>query len=79
MRTDINAQKNVNAICVKNTNATIIPILNYNLDFFCLVLLEFNIIFESIPVYMTSPYTHLVIFKLHPLKTILLLSNGDPL
>lgn len=56
-----------------------IPILNYNLDFFCLLLLELSIIFESMPVYMTSPYTHLVIFRLHPRSTILLLSRGVPL
>lgn len=76
---DINAHKKVIAICIKNTTATIIPILNYNRDFFCLVLLEFNIILESTPVYMTKPYTHLVIFKLQPLNATLLLSRGVPL
>lgn len=79
IKTDMKAQRKVIAIWVKNTTATIIPILNSNLDFFCLVLFEFNIILESTPVYITSPYTHLVIFKLHPLSTTLLLSSGVPL
>jgi hypothetical protein len=74
---DINAQRNVMAICAKNITATIIPILNYSLDFFCLVLFEFSIILESTPVYTTSPYTHFDIFKLHPRKTVLLLSKGQ--
>ena len=44
------AHKKVRPICIIKMTATMIPILNYNLDFFCLVLLEFNIIFVSTPV-----------------------------
>ena len=74
--TDNTALNNVIAIWIKNITATIIPILNYNLDFFWRVLLLFNIILVSTPVYTTHPVIHYVIFKLHPRKIILLLSKG---
>lgn len=73
---DIRALMNVMIICVKNINATIIPILNYNRDFFCLLWLLFSIIFVSTPVYTTTPVTHSVILRLQPLNTMLLLSKG---
>lgn len=44
------AQKKVIDICTINTMATMIPILNSSLDFFCLVLLELSMILESMPV-----------------------------
>lgn len=50
IKTDMRAQKNVIDICMMKTTATMIPILNYNLDFFCLVLLELSMILESMPV-----------------------------
>ena len=40
----------VSIIWAKNIAITIKPILNYSLDFFCLVLLLFNMIFVSTPV-----------------------------
>jgi hypothetical protein len=74
--TDKKALNKVIIICDKNIKATIIPILNYSLDFFWRVLLLLSMIFVSTPVYTTTPVTHSVIFKLHPLSTTLLLSNG---
>lgn len=78
---DMTAKKALNKvidICVRKITATMIPILNYNLDFFCRVLLLFNIILVSTPVYTTTPVTQSVIFRLQPLNTILLLSSGTP-
>ena len=49
-KTDKNALNKVIDICVRKIIATMIPILNYNLDFFCRVLLLFNMIFVSTPV-----------------------------
>ncbi len=74
--TDNTALNNVIAIWIKNITATIIPILNYNLDFFWRVLLLFNIILVSTPVYTTHPVIHSVILRLHPRRIILLLSKG---
>lgn len=74
--TDNNALNNVIAIWIKNITATIIPILNYNLDFFWRVLLLFNIILVSTPVYTTQPVIQSVILRLHPRRIILLLSKG---
>lgn len=77
-RTDKNALSKVIDIWVRKITATMIPILNSSLDFFCRVLLLFSIIFVSTPVYTTTPVTQSVIFKLQPLKTTLLLSSGTP-
>ena len=74
--TDKKALNSVIDIWVKNIQATIIPILNYSLDFFWRLLLLLSIIFVSMPVYTTTPVTQSVIFKLHPLNTMLLLSRG---
>lgn len=76
--TERKALKNVINICARKINATMIPILNSSLDFFWRVLLLFSMILVSTPVYTTTPVTHSVILRLHPLSTTLLLSSGTP-
>jgi hypothetical protein len=76
VKVEIRALVKVNIIWAINMPITIKPILNYSLDFFCLDLLLFSMILESTPVYKTKPVTQLVIFKLHPLRIMLLLSIG---
>lgn len=77
-RTESVALSKVIDIWVRKMMATMIPILNYNLDFFWRVLLLFNMIFVSTPVYTTTPVTQSVILRLQPLNTMLLLSKGTP-
>ena len=76
--TERKALNNVIDIWARKINATIMPILNSSLDFFWRVLLLFNMILVSTPVYTTTPVTHSVILRLHPLSTTLLLSSGTP-
>ncbi len=76
--TERKALRKVINICARKINATIIPILNSSLDFFCRVLLLLSMILLSTPVYTMTPVTHSVILRLHPLNTTLLVSSGTP-